>query len=227
MTSITAVAGMKEWNRSIFDEWSKRRNEALVFVANEEELQGLMKSAEPAERIFFIHWSGKVPRWILDRAECINFHMTDLPYGRGGSPLQNLIMEGHQSTMLTAIRMTEKVDAGPVYLKRPLGLDGTAEEIYMRCTYLSLEMIEVLLDEDLQPVDQVGEVVTFHRRNESQSEIPQSIDLDQLHDFIRMLDADGYPKAFLKLGNLVFRFSSSSKYHGRLKACVEITSGDH
>ena len=28
---------------------------------------------------------------IFENFNCIIFHMTDLPYGRGGSPLQNLI----------------------------------------------------------------------------------------------------------------------------------------
>ncbi len=37
-------------------------------------------------------------------------HMTDVPYGRGGSPLQNLIARGHTSTKLTAMRMTAEVD---------------------------------------------------------------------------------------------------------------------
>ena len=29
--------------------------------------------------------------------------MTDLPYGRGGSPLQNLIIRGFESTKISAI----------------------------------------------------------------------------------------------------------------------------
>ncbi len=28
--------------------------------------------------------------------ECVCFHMTDVPYGRGGSPLQNLIIREPQ-----------------------------------------------------------------------------------------------------------------------------------
>jgi len=31
---------------------------------------------------------------IFENYEIILFHMTDLPYGRGGSPLQNLIVRG-------------------------------------------------------------------------------------------------------------------------------------
>ena len=56
--------------------------------------------------------------------------MTDLPFGRGGSPLQNLITRGISKTKISALRCNEEIDAGPIYLKRPLSLHGSAEEIY-------------------------------------------------------------------------------------------------
>ena len=42
--------------------------------------------------VFFPHWSWLIPEEIHSRFDCVIFHMTDLPYGRGGSPLQNLIV---------------------------------------------------------------------------------------------------------------------------------------
>ena len=42
--------------------------------------------------VFFLHWSWKIPAEIHTRFECVIFHMSDVPYGRGGSPLQNLIV---------------------------------------------------------------------------------------------------------------------------------------
>jgi hypothetical protein len=50
------------------------------------------------------HWSHLIPESIWGPCPTVIFHMTDLPYGRGGSPLQNLIQRGHSSTMLTALR---------------------------------------------------------------------------------------------------------------------------
>jgi methionyl-tRNA formyltransferase len=51
--------------------------------------------------VFFPHWSWKVPQVILGRATCVCFHMSDVPYGRGGSPLQNLVMRGHRETVVS------------------------------------------------------------------------------------------------------------------------------
>jgi methionyl-tRNA formyltransferase len=44
--------------------------------------------------------------------------MTDLPFGRGGSPLQNLISRKIYNTKLSAIRVVKELDAGPVFLKK-------------------------------------------------------------------------------------------------------------
>ncbi len=60
--------------------------------------------------------------------------MTDLPFGRGGSPLQNLIVRGHKQTKISAIKVVEAMDAGDVYLKEELDLYGTADEIFMRAS---------------------------------------------------------------------------------------------
>ncbi|MBL8995013.1 MAG: methionyl-tRNA formyltransferase, partial [Spirochaetia bacterium] len=89
--------------------------------------------------IFFPHWSFIIPSSIYEKFECIVFHMTDLPYGRGGSPLQNLILRGHKKTMLSALRVIGELDSGPVYLKRELMLEGAAHEIFSRAAVIIRE----------------------------------------------------------------------------------------
>jgi len=149
--------------------------------------------------------------------------MTDVPYGRGGSPLQNLIMRGHQQTKLTALRMTQEFDAGPVYLKEDLCLGGNAEDIYIRATTLAAKMIEKIIAEEPTPIPQTGEVTIFKRRTPAESQVPELSSLSNLHDFIRMLDAEGYPKAFIEHQGFRYEFSRSALYDGRIVADVTIT----
>ena len=54
----------------------------------------------------------------------LGFIWTDLPYGRGGTPLQNLILRGHQNTKLSAFKLVDEMDAGPIYLKADLFFRG-------------------------------------------------------------------------------------------------------
>ncbi len=194
------------------------------FAATSEELVTLMNSGGKPHYIFFLHWSMRVPDEWLDTHTCVCFHMTDVPYGRGGSPLQNLIQRGHRDTMLTALRMVREMDAGPVYAKRPLSLDGSAEEIYIRAGRLSCEIIADIVREDPVPVAQSGEAVVFKRRRPEQSAIPADLsDLGALHDFIRMLDAEGYPQAFIEHGGFRLQFNRAALYDGRLVADVKVT----
>ena len=107
--------------------------------------------------------------------------------------------------------MTNNLDAGPVYLKQPLQLDGTAEEIYRRAGLQSVNMMIEIINSESEPVPQVGEVTMFERRTPDQSQLSASTtDLRDLDIFIRMLDVDGYPVAFLRHGNLMFEFRNSS-----------------
>lgn len=217
------VAGCKSWHRRAFNEVLSKLAGKWHYVGEREHLS-LEKVRELRPRYaFFLHWSWKVPAEILDEAECVCFHMTDVPYGRGGSPLQNLIVRGHRNTKLTALRMTPEFDAGPVYLKRDLSLEGGAEEIYLRACTLSADMIKQIVRDEIQPLPQTGEPVNFRRRKPEESEITKLDSLEQFHDFIRMLDAEGYPRAYLSHAGYRFEFSRSALYDGRIAADVQIT----
>ena len=57
-----------------------------------------------------------IPKEILKipRYGCLNVHPSLLPKYRGPSPIQAAILNGDKETGVTIIKMTEKVDAGPI-----------------------------------------------------------------------------------------------------------------
>lgn len=174
--------------------------------------------------IFFPHWSWIIPEDIFANFECVVFHMTDLPYGRGGSPLQNLIVRGFKDTKLTALRCVNGLDAGPIYLKKPLPLAGTAEEILQRASELMYEMIIEIVENHPEPVQQQGEVVLFKRRHPEDGNLAPLGELSQVYDYIRMLDAEGYPRAFIETEKFHIEFSEAKLDENYLKAKVRIRS---
>lgn len=219
------LASCKEWNKTYFEELARNVPGHWHWVSQPSDLTSALSLTNP-RYIFFLHWNWVVPKDIWLKHECVCFHMTDVPYGRGGSPLQNLILAGHNQTMLTALRMDEAMDAGPVYAKRPLSLDGAAQEIYLRAGALSVEIIKWLIENNPQPTPQKGEVVIFKRRNPQQSSLPDSGNLRNLYDFIRMLDADGYPNAFVEHGGYRINFSNARLDSDCVIAEVEIKLKD-
>jgi len=221
------VLGCKSWNRDIFDEISGKAEGSWHYIGDPTQLSvELVRQLRP-RYLFFLHWSWKVPREICEEFECVCFHMTDVPYGRGGSPLQNLILRGHLETKLSALRMVPQFDAGPVYLKEPLSLKGSAESIYRRAAELSGIMMERIMREEPLPVPQIGEVVNFKRRQPQESRIGAPQSSRELFDFIRMLDAEGYPRAFLEYQGFRFEFSGADMSAGRIDANVKITPVVH
>lgn len=220
---IYIVAGCRPWNRRVFEETIRKFPGQWSFVSSKGELNTALEETANPRYIFFLHWNWIVPEPMLVKYDCVCFHMADVPYARGGSPLQNLIVRGHRQTKLTALRMVKELDAGPVYQKRDLSLEGNAEEIYIRATYLAAEMIRHITANDPVPVPQSGQVVEFPRRKPSESEVPQLPALEKLHDFIRMLDAEGYPAAFLQHGGFRYEFHRAGLYDGRIVADVTIT----
>lgn len=151
---------------------------------------------------------------------------SDLPFGRGGSPLQNLIVRGYRDTKLSAIRCVRELDAGDIYLKRDLSLLGSAEEIFLRAAELMLEMMVEIIQKDIVPVPQKGEAVIFKRRKPEDGDISGLESLPDVFNYIRMLDAEGYPRAFLNIGRLHIEFDRASLKDGHIVADARILMRD-
>lgn len=174
------------------------------------------------EYVFFPHWSYIIPAPIYEKYTCVVFHMTDLPFGRGGSPLQNLIVRGFEQTKVSAIRVDAGLDTGPVYMKEDLELSGTAEEILKRTSALIFtRMIPGILEKNPVPKPQEGEVVTFKRRKEEDGRLCKDMEEKTMYDYIRMLDAEGYPHAYAEFGPYKIRFSQAEYREGKLTAKAE------
>src|SRR5688572_25040709 len=192
------VAGSRRSVQDAFEGMSPATDADWRFVDDPEALALEVQRGSPPRYIFFVHWSWRVDPALIREIECVGFHMTALPFGRGGSPLQNLISRGATTTTLTAFRLTDQIDAGPIYLQEKLGLHGAAEEIYSRAYGLAMAMIRRIVAEEPDPIPQRGEVVRFRRRDAHESELPALESLTDVYDFVRMLDAEGYPRAFLQ-----------------------------
>lgn len=218
------VATIKSWNIENFKSLKKGDKVNNWFlITNKEELSLKNLDKIKPRYIFFPHWSWIIPNDIFKKYECVVFHMTDLPYGRGGSPLQNLIVRGHKATKLSAIRVVEGLDAGPVYFKKDLDLSGTAEDIYKRASILSYAGIREIVNNNLIPLEQNGKVIKFDRRKSSESDVSNLNSIEEVYNYIRMLDAEGYPRAFLEKNNLRFEFEKAKLIKGKLTSKVNIS----
>jgi len=216
------IATVKSWNIKNYHEFFGKKEDFFLIDYKEGLNIEKIKSIKPAY-IFFPHWSWIIPEEVWSNFNCVVFHMTDLPYGMGGSPLQNLIVRGKKETKISAIKVSGGLDMGDIYMKEKLSLNGSAEDIYKRASLIIYKkMIPYIIKNNPVLQKQTGRPVKFKRRRPEQSKILGNMNLDRVYDFIRMLDAEGYPKAFLETKRLKFDFSKVKKEKNKLIAKIEI-----
>jgi len=205
------ILSEKIWHRTLFNNVKKSfSNDCWLLIDDKNDFNLLNLNAYNPTKIFIPHWSHIIPSEIFENYDCIVFHMTDLPFGRGGSPLQNLISRGFKSTKISAIKVEEGLDTGDIYLKKTLNLKGTATQIFEKSSVIIEEMIRKIIEKNISPYPQVGEITQFKRRNPDDSNINGLCDLEKVYDYIRMLDCDGYPHAFVETPNLKFEFINAN-----------------
>lgn len=217
------ILSQKSWNKSLLKDLSLKTDDNWFLISSKDNFNIYnLKKINP-DKIFIPHWSYIIPELIFKSYECIVFHMTDLPYGRGGSPLQNLILLGHKNTKISALQVENGIDTGDIYLKKDLSLNGSAQDIYHRSNDVICEMIVEIVKKNPTPIRQKGKPTIFKRRKPLMSNMKDVESLDEVYDFIRMLDADGYPPAFLETSNCKFEFRKVSKQNDNtLEAYVRI-----
>jgi len=216
------IASDRPWNADMAQRLEPCCAGRFVLINRREDLTPERLAELAPLYVFFPHWSYRIPPAIHEAFECIIFHMTDVPYGRGGSPLQNLILRGHSETVVTGLRCVEEMDAGPVYLKRRLSLHGTAEEVFLRAAEVMEAMIVQIIETQPMPQPQEGEAVTFQRLGRDAGDLSQAESLAAAFDRIRMLDAEGYPPAFIEAEGFRLELRRASRHADHLEADVTI-----
>ena len=196
----------------------------FTYINNKEDVNKENLDRISPRYIFFPHWNWKVSSDIFDTFECVAFHTAPLPYGRGGSPIQNLIMQDFEESPVNALKMSKNLDSGPIYESMDISLSGSLSDIFPRIAKKIELMIINIINNEPMPIDQIGEPRFFKRRKPSDSKIPENYSIDQLYNHIRMLDGPDYPKAFIDLGSKGIEFSQVEKIGDELRAVVTIKS---
>lgn len=209
-------------NKYFNNKFKNTKKKKFFFINKKKDLNLKKLSKIQPNLIFFPHWSHIIKEKVLKKYNCIGFHSTPLPYGRGGSPIQNMIKRGFSKTKICAFKMEANIDGGPIYIKTELSLNGNASNIMDRMYVLIYEMIIKLSDSTPKSKKQTGRVVTFKRLTKKDSEIKmrKKLNLKSLYNLIRMLDAKdyNYPNAYIRLKNFDIRFTDAKITKNKLIA---------
>lgn len=173
--------------------------------------------------VFFFHWSEIVSKEIYTKYKCVVVHTGNLPEGRGGSPLQNQILEGVVSTKVNLIEMSSILDGGGIYISSPITLQGNLNDIWFTIAKISKKLILECVNNSLSPIPQTGEPKVYKRKKDNKLILDSTKDISYVYDQIRMLDAENYPQTYLEIGEYILEFSRAKLENKTVIADVKIT----
>ena len=130
----------------------------------------------------------------------IVIHASELPKGKGWSPLTWQILEGKNKIPLTLFEANDKIDDGDIYLKDVLELKGgeLIQEIRKKlCVKLEQLIFKFLNDKNPKPIKQKGSETIYPRRNYTDSYLDSKKSISEQFNLLRVCDNEKYPAFFI------------------------------
>ena len=129
-------------------------------------------------------------------------HESDLPRGKGWSPMTWQILDGASHITLTLFEAENKVDSGRIYAQRTVELRGTelvdewrelqADATFLLCMDFVRDYPQSLAAGRLQQ----GEESLYPRRTPEDSQLDPHKTIAEQFDLLRVVDNDRYPAFF-------------------------------
>ena len=213
------------WSDRLYQELSEDENIEWIRISYASEYEKI--SETNPEWTFFFHWSKLVPEEIYNKHRCVVVHTSNLPDGKGGSPLQNQIIDGIIKSKVNTIAMAQELDSGPVYCSQEITLQGDIFDIWSCIASVAKELIEKCIYENVIPVEQEeGRGKKYKRRKDNTLPTNKEDNLYHLYRHIQMLDGEGYPNSSLKVGDFVFSFSRAKHFGEEVLCDVRIRKSE-
>ena len=166
------------------------------------ELVTCVSELSGGDLLFLISCSEIVPKHIRDcyRASLV-IHASDLPSGRGWSPLIWQILEGRSRIAVSLLEAEDAIDSGPLWKKLWLEFNGT--ELYdelndaLFAAELDLMDFAVANINNVKPIPQNNVGVSWYsRRRPEDSKLDPHLSLAEQFDLLRVSDPNRYPAHF-------------------------------
>ncbi|MEE2876142.1 MAG: UDP-2,4-diacetamido-2,4,6-trideoxy-beta-L-altropyranose hydrolase [Chloroflexota bacterium] len=129
-------------------------------------------------------------------------HESDLPHGRGWSPLTWQILEGSTKIPIVLFEAATQVDAGPIYLKRSMEFRGyeLLQELRDVQGSTTIAMCKQFVEESKVLVEQAtpqsGDISFYEKRSTKDSKIDPAQSVESVMPLLRVADYEKYPVFF-------------------------------
>ncbi len=165
-----------------------------VFIQNKDQMVD-------GDVCFLLSCTKILPELYLDyHKHNIVIHASDLPKGKGFSPLQWQILEGEDCITLTLFDAVKELDAGDYYMKEQLCFEGheLLDEMQSKMGVKINDMAERFIEKysELTPKKQIGVSTFYQKRTIKDDEIDPYKSIIQNFNHFRIANNDNYPLYF-------------------------------
>ena len=162
----------------------------------------------PASQICFYLSYGRIVGKTLRSRHVNNLvvHESDLPLGRGWSPVTWQVLNGAQHIVVTLFEAVDAVDAGPIYGQTMIKLRGDelVEDLRRHQAIATVRLCSEFVDKYPSVLDQVreqqGTPSYFRQRTPSDSQVELDLPLRDQFNLLRVCDNNKYPAWFEHAG---------------------------
>lgn len=130
----------------------------------------------------------------------IVIHASDLPQGKGFSPLQWQILKGKDCITLTLFNAVKDLDAGDYFLKEKICFEGheLLDELQNKMGVKINQMAERFIQNlnNFKPLKQKGESSFYPRRTQNDDKLDPQKSIIELFNHFRIANNNDYPLFF-------------------------------
>lgn len=172
---------------------------------------------------FFLSCEKIVPPNILEQnTNNIVIHPSQLPHGKGFSPLAWQILEGKNEIPITLFEAEERVDSGVVYYRDIIKLKGHELNCEIK-DFQGKKTMELVLRfienfPNIKGYPQKGKESFYKRRGEKDSELDANKSIAEQFNLLRIVDNERYPAYFYYMGH-EYIFKIYEKENKCLRKC--------
>jgi methionyl-tRNA formyltransferase len=178
--------------KDICARFSEQHDIQLYFEASE---------VREGDMLFLLGCTSIIPDSILARnRNNLVVHESNLPEGRGWAPVAWQVLKGKNRIPIVLFQATNTLDAGPIYLRDCIELDGTEllPEIKQKQGEKTVQLVDTFLKKwpDVKCESQVGEPTYFPKRTEGDDELDPQKTIIENFNHLRIVHNEKYPAWF-------------------------------
>lgn len=144
------------------------------------------------------------PKYLKLNEHNLVVHESDLPKGKGWSPLTWQILEGKNKIPITLFEAEAEVDSGEIYFQDTIELEGheLLPEIKHKQGKKTEELILRFVEgyPEVNGEEQAGEETFYEKRTPEDSELDIDKSIKEQFELLRVVDNERYPAFFYKEG---------------------------